>query len=95
MFLITSCNLLSVTQIVYELPTTAQWSFDVRWCPRNPAMICTSSFDGHVSVYSLMGGSPPVQEQQKVRGVGGGVGLMGLLGVQFQSNVEHPDTFHH
>ena len=55
-------------QIVYELPTTAQWSFDVAWCPRNPAMVCTSSFDGHVSVFSLMGGGASGQDfqQQKV-----------------------------
>lgn len=55
-------------EIVYELPTTAQWSFDVSWCPRNPAMVCTTSFDGHVSVFSLMGGSASGQDiqQQKV-----------------------------
>ncbi|XP_031552702.1 protein transport protein Sec31A-like [Actinia tenebrosa] len=55
-------------EIVYELPTTSQWSFDVRWCPRNPAMICTSSFDGNVSLFSLMGGGTTEQmvEQQKV-----------------------------
>ena len=43
-------------QVVYELPCPAQWSFDVQWCPRNPNMICTPSFDGHISIYSLMGG---------------------------------------
>lgn len=55
-------------EIVYELPTTAQWSFDVSWCPRNPAMVCTTSFDGHVSVFSLMGGGASGQDiqQQKV-----------------------------
>ena len=32
-------------------------------------MVCTSSFDGHVSVFSLMGGnvSGQVLEQQKVK----------------------------
>lgn len=55
-------------EIVYELPTTSQWSFDVSWCPRNPAMICTSSFDGHVSLFSLMGGGTTEHavEQKKV-----------------------------
>ncbi|XP_028397312.1 protein transport protein Sec31A-like [Dendronephthya gigantea] len=43
-------------EVVYELPCPAQWSFDVKWCPRNPNMISTPSFDGHISVYSLMGG---------------------------------------
>lgn len=55
-------------EIVYELPTTAQWSFDVAWCPRNPAVVCSSSFDGHISVFSLMGGGASGQDfhQQKV-----------------------------
>ena len=45
-----------LTQIVYELPTTSQWCFDVSWCPRNPGVISTASFDGHVTVSSVMGG---------------------------------------
>jgi hypothetical protein len=35
-------------EIVAELPTSHQWSFDVSWCPRNPAIIASASFDGHV-----------------------------------------------
>jgi len=54
-------------KVVYELPTGSQWSFDVQWCPRNPAMISSCSFDGHVSVYSLMGGVPPTQTSNKVQ----------------------------
>ncbi len=53
-------------QVVYELPTSHQWSFDVQWCPRNPAVISSCSFDGHVSIYSLMGGAPPPQTPSKV-----------------------------
>ncbi|XP_070545254.1 protein transport protein Sec31A-like isoform X2 [Ptychodera flava] len=52
-------------EVVYELPTSSQWCFDVQWCPRNPAVISTSSFDGHISIYSLMGGGQPVQQQQR------------------------------
>lgn len=48
-------------EIVAELPTSNQWSFDVSWCPRNPAIIASASFDGHVSMYSLMGGQQQVQ----------------------------------
>nr|XP_054773269.1 protein transport protein Sec31A-like isoform X2 [Lytechinus pictus] len=54
-------------EVVYELPTSAQWSFDVHWCPRNPGLISASSFDGHISVYSLLGGGGvdnSVQQQQ-------------------------------
>lgn len=41
---------------MYELPGTSQWIFECGWCPRNPAIISTASFDGHVSMYSLLGG---------------------------------------
>ena len=41
---------------MYELPSTAQWCFDVQWCPRNPDMISVASFDGRICVYSLLGG---------------------------------------
>ena len=41
---------------MYELPATSQWIFECHWCPRNPAIISTSSFDGHVTLYSLLGG---------------------------------------
>ena len=54
-------------QVVYELPTSHQWSFDVQWCPRNPNVISSSSFDGHVTAYSLMGGGHPIQHINKVR----------------------------
>jgi len=44
-------------EVLCELGTSNQWSFEISWCPRNPAVLATSSFDGKVSVYSLMGGS--------------------------------------
>ncbi|XP_061191431.1 protein transport protein Sec31A-like isoform X2 [Saccostrea echinata] len=53
-------------EVVYELPTSNQWCFDVKWCPRNPAVISSSSFDGHVTVYSLMGGGHPIHHSDKV-----------------------------
>ena len=54
-------------QVVYELPTTNQWSFDVQWCPRNPGVISSCSFDGHISIYSLLGGGhPPATPTDKV-----------------------------
>ncbi|XP_019620179.1 PREDICTED: protein transport protein Sec31A-like [Branchiostoma belcheri] len=52
-------------EVVYELPTSDQWSFDVRWCPRNPAVISSASFDGHISIYSLMGGGVDTQAEQQ------------------------------
>ncbi|XP_071129998.1 protein transport protein Sec31A-like isoform X4 [Mytilus edulis] len=53
-------------EVIYELPTSTQWCFDVQWCPRNPGVISSSSFDGHVSVYSLMGGGHPIHIADKV-----------------------------
>ncbi|EDS34831.1 vesicle associated protein [Culex quinquefasciatus] len=44
-------------EILSELATTNQWNFDVAWCPRNPALIAGSSFDGNVTVYSINGGA--------------------------------------
>jgi len=38
------------------LETHAQWCFDVQWCPRNPNIVSSGSFDGHISIHSLMGG---------------------------------------
>ncbi|KAM4624415.1 protein transport protein Sec31A isoform 2-T2 [Polymixia lowei] len=50
-------------EVIYELPTTNQWCFDVQWCPRNPALLSAASFDGKISVYSVMGGSLQAQQQ--------------------------------
>lgn len=42
-------------EVICELAQTAQWNFDVSWCPRYPGLIVGSSFDGHAVVYSLLG----------------------------------------
>ena len=55
-------------QVVYEVPSTSQWCFDVQWCPRNPGLISTSSFDGHISVYSLLGGAGGEEDGKEVGG---------------------------
>lgn len=41
------------SEIVGELPPTSNWSFDVQWCPRNPELLATASFDGQIGVHSL------------------------------------------
>ncbi|KAM8888699.1 protein transport protein Sec31A isoform 1-T1 [Synchiropus picturatus] len=53
-------------EVIYELPTTNQWCFDIQWCPRNPALLSAASFDGRISVYSVMGGSLKAQQQSTV-----------------------------
>ncbi|MGH0117299.1 UNVERIFIED_CONTAM: hypothetical protein FKN15_013822 [Acipenser sinensis] len=53
-------------EVIYELPTSSQWCFDVQWCPRNPAILSAASFDGRISIYSVMGGSRDAQGQGHV-----------------------------
>uniref|UniRef100_A0A8C8SX10 SEC31 homolog B, COPII coat complex component n=1 Tax=Pelusios castaneus TaxID=367368 RepID=A0A8C8SX10_9SAUR len=54
-----------IGEVIYELPTQSQWCFDVQWCPRNPSVFSIASFDGWISVYSVMGGS--LEAQQKTQ----------------------------
>ncbi|CAH1984308.1 unnamed protein product [Acanthoscelides obtectus] len=54
-------------EVLAELAKTNQWNFDVLWCPRNPALIACPNFDGHVSIYSLMGGkTQQIQTTNKI-----------------------------
>ncbi|KAL1407031.1 protein transport protein S31 [Vanrija albida] len=39
--------------IVGELPTTSDWPFQTSWCPSNPNILATASFDGHIGIHSL------------------------------------------
>ncbi|CAF0960782.1 unnamed protein product [Adineta ricciae] len=45
-----------IAEIVYEIPCN-HWCFDVKWCLVDPNLISASSFDGTLSIYTLMGGS--------------------------------------
>lgn len=54
-------------EVLSEIAKTNQWSFDIAWCPRNPALIACPNFDGHVAVYSLMGGkAQQIQTTNKI-----------------------------
>uniref|UniRef100_U5EYS2 Protein transport protein Sec31A n=1 Tax=Corethrella appendiculata TaxID=1370023 RepID=U5EYS2_9DIPT len=54
-------------EILSELATTNQWYSDIQWCPRNPALIAASSFDGNVSIYSIFGGTQQqIQTSSKI-----------------------------
>lgn len=54
-------------EVLSELAKTNQWTFDIAWCPKNPALIACPNFDGHVSIYSLMGGkTQQVQTTNKI-----------------------------
>lgn len=39
--------------IVAELPPSSNWSFQSDWCPRNPDLVATASFDGRIAIHSL------------------------------------------
>uniref|UniRef100_A0A8C8VGE8 Protein transport protein Sec31A n=1 Tax=Pelusios castaneus TaxID=367368 RepID=A0A8C8VGE8_9SAUR len=60
------CSNPNTGEVLYELPTNTQWCFDVQWCPRNPAVLSAASFDGRISIYSIMGGSPDGLRQKQV-----------------------------
>nr|XP_015192594.1 PREDICTED: protein transport protein Sec31A [Lepisosteus oculatus] len=55
----------NTAEVLYELPTSTQWCFDIQWCPRNPAVLSAAAFDGHVSVYSIMGGNVESQSRKQ------------------------------
>ncbi|CAF1254039.1 unnamed protein product, partial [Didymodactylos carnosus] len=45
-----------MSEIVYEIPCS-HWCFDVKWCLADPNLISAASFDGTLSIYTIMGGS--------------------------------------
>ncbi|XP_021252573.1 protein transport protein Sec31A isoform X4 [Numida meleagris] len=60
------CSNPNTGEVLYELPTNMQWCFDIQWCPRNPAILSAASFDGRISIYSIMGGSTDGLRQKHV-----------------------------
>ncbi|KAM6301347.1 protein transport protein Sec31A isoform 10-T10 [Aegotheles albertisi] len=60
------CSNPNTGEMLYELPTNTQWCFDIQWCPRNPAVLSAASFDGRISIYSIMGGSTDGLRQKQV-----------------------------
>ncbi|NXR12936.1 SC31A protein, partial [Semnornis frantzii] len=60
------CSNPNTGEVLYELPTSTQWCFDIQWCPRNPSVLSAASFDGRISIYSIMGGSMDGLRQKQV-----------------------------
>ncbi|KAI9262294.1 hypothetical protein BDA99DRAFT_72356 [Phascolomyces articulosus] len=53
-----------------EVSQSTNWTFEVDWCPRNPDLLASASFDGKVNVYSIQGAghdesAAPTSEQQQ------------------------------
>ncbi|CAH7678466.1 hypothetical protein BY996DRAFT_4633921 [Phakopsora pachyrhizi] len=40
-------------EIVAELPPSSNWAFQADWCPKNPNLIATASFDGRIAIKSV------------------------------------------
>ncbi|KAJ3370710.1 protein transport protein S31 [Kappamyces sp. JEL0680] len=45
-----------------DLAHSANWSFDTKWCPRNPDLCIVASFDGKVTLHSIQGASGHPEE---------------------------------
>ncbi|XP_031246289.1 protein transport protein Sec31B isoform X5 [Mastomys coucha] len=63
------CWNLSSGEVVYKLPTQSSWCFDIQWCPANPPVFSAVSFDGWISLYSVMGRSweaPHMRQADKI-----------------------------
>ena len=40
-------------RVLGELPIVTNWTFETRWCPQNPNLLATASFDGKVSIHTI------------------------------------------
>ncbi|XP_071077354.1 protein transport protein Sec31A isoform X10 [Desmodus rotundus] len=74
------CSNPNTGEVLYELPTNTQWCFDIQWCPRNPAVLSAASFDGHISVYSIMGGNADGLRQKQVHKLSSSFGNLDPFG---------------
>ncbi|XP_072228251.1 protein transport protein Sec31A isoform X2 [Leuresthes tenuis] len=70
----------NTAEVLYELPTSSQWCFDIQWCPRNPAVLSAAGFDGHIDIYSIMGGSNQAQSQRHADQISNSFGNMDPFG---------------
>ncbi|XP_005403967.1 PREDICTED: protein transport protein Sec31B isoform X4 [Chinchilla lanigera] len=59
------CWNLGSSEVVDKLSTRSSWCFDVQWCPRDPSVFSVASFDGWISLYSVMGWSWEVQHMRQ------------------------------
>ncbi|ORZ03860.1 hypothetical protein BCR43DRAFT_451486 [Syncephalastrum racemosum] len=51
-------------ELLGELSQSTNWSFEVDWCPRNPDLLASASFDGKINVYSIQGAGDEPNETQ-------------------------------
>ncbi|XP_024155650.1 protein transport protein Sec31A isoform X3 [Oryzias melastigma] len=70
----------NTAEVLYELPTSSQWCFDIQWCPRNPAVLAAAGCDGHIDIFSIMGGSSRAQSQRHADQISNSFGNMDPFG---------------
>ncbi|XP_055916700.1 protein transport protein Sec31A [Eupeodes corollae] len=74
-------------EILSEVAVTPYWYSDVQWCPKNPALIASSSLDGNVSIYSLFGGTQQqVQTSNKIADSFPGINNLDQVAMPLNSN---------
>ncbi|XP_053318851.1 protein transport protein Sec31A isoform X7 [Spea bombifrons] len=74
------CSNPNTGEVLYELPTSTQWCFDIQWCPRNPAVLSAASFDGRIGIYSIMGGMADNLSQKQADQLSSSFGNMDPFG---------------
>lgn len=53
----------STGEVLCELPPSENWTFDVQWSPRLPAILSAASFSGDIQVHSLQDASASTEVQ--------------------------------
>lgn len=48
-----------------EYPVVTNWTFQTRWCPQNPSVFATASFDGRLSIQTLQSTNPSAAQQEQ------------------------------
>ena len=69
-------------EIIGELPATSDWSFQTTWCPRNPDLLATAAFDGHIGIHSLQ--TTQLPEQPTISDKASADDIFGAIGSQEQ-----------
>ncbi|EIW71064.1 hypothetical protein TREMEDRAFT_28108 [Tremella mesenterica DSM 1558] len=69
-------------EIIGELPASSDWSFQTAWCPRNPDLLATASFDGHIGIHSLQTTQVSSQQSQDLNDAVTADDVFGALGKQ-------------
>ncbi|KAK4520675.1 uncharacterized protein ATC70_006553 [Mucor velutinosus] len=50
-------------ELLGELAQDTNWTFQTEWCPRNPDLLASASFDGKIGVYSLQNSAATESEE--------------------------------